>query len=116
MLGIGLMLFCLRVMYVRSDWKDNVIKFGFWTINIGLLAMVLLSLLPIGFIQTWASVESGYWYARSAELLYSPTVEVFKWLRAPGDTIFAIGILTIVLFIFGLRTGHSLKKGSAPRE
>ncbi|MGB5105380.1 MAG: nitric-oxide reductase large subunit [Candidatus Zixiibacteriota bacterium] len=116
MLGIGLMLFCLRVLYVRSDWKDNVIKFGFWTINIGLLAMVVLSLLPIGFIQTWASVETGYWYARSAELLYSPTVQVFKWLRSPGDTIFALGILTIVLFIFGLRTGHSLKKDSKPRD
>ena len=27
--------------------------------------MVLLSLLPIGLLQTWASVEHGLWYARS---------------------------------------------------
>lgn len=110
MLGIGLMLFCLRVLYVRQDWKDNVIKFAFWTINGGLALMVLLSLLPIGFLQTYASVEHGYWYARSSEFLYSPTIEILKWMRAPGDTIFAIGILVIVLFIFGLATGHSLKK------
>ena len=59
----------------------------------------------------------GYWYARSADFLYSPTLEVLKWLRAPGDTVFAIGILTLVLFIFGLATGHSLKgKDPKPRE
>ncbi|MCB2230950.1 nitric-oxide reductase large subunit [bacterium] len=110
MLGIGLMLFCLRVLYVRSDWKDSILKFSFWTINVGLLAMVVLSLLPIGFIQTWASVEHGYWFARSAELLYSDTMTVFKWLRAPGDTLFAIGALVLGLFVFGLATGHSLLK------
>lgn len=110
MLGLGLMLFCLRVLYVRKDWKDGIIKFGFWTINIGLSLMVLISLLPIGFMQTWASVEHGYWYARSAEFLYSQPITILKWLRAPGDIIFAIGIATIVLFIFGLATGHSLLK------
>lgn len=110
MLGIGLMLFCLRVLYVKKEWKDNILKIAFWTINVGLSLMVLLSLLPIGFMQTWASVEHGYWYARSSEFLYSSTITIFKWLRAPGDIIFAIGILVVVLFVFGLATGHSLKK------
>jgi nitric oxide reductase subunit B len=112
-LGLGLMLFCLRVLYVRNEWKDGIIKFGFWAINGGLALMVVLSLLPIGFLQTWASVRYGYWFARSSDFLYSPTVTVFKWLRIPGDTIFAIGILTIVIFIFGLATGHSLRKESS---
>ncbi len=112
MLGIGLMLFCLRVLYVKKDWKDSVLKLSFWSINGGLLLMVLLSLLPIGFLQTWASVEHGYWYARSSEYLYSPVITIFKWLRVPGDTIFALGILIVVLFIFGLATGHSLHKGT----
>lgn len=110
MLGLGLMLFCLRVLYVRRDWKDKIIKVAFWTINVGLALMVLLSLLPVGFMQTWASVEHGYWFARSSEFLYSPAVTVFKWLRAPGDIIFATGILVLVLFVFGLATGHSLLK------
>jgi len=110
MLGLGLMLFCLRVLYVKRDWKDNIIKFSFWTINGGLSLMVLLSLLPIGFMQTWASVEHGYWYARDTAFLYSPAMTVLKWLRAPGDIIFALGILTFVLFVFGLATGHTLVK------
>jgi nitric oxide reductase subunit B len=100
------------VLYVREDWKEGPIKFSFWTINVGLILMVLLSLLPVGIMQTWASVEHGYWYARSAEFLYSPTVQVFKWLRAIGDTIFAVGAVTIALFVFGLATGHSLKKAA----
>lgn len=110
MLGIGLMLFCLRILYVRSDWNDKVIKFSFWTINFGLFAMVVISLLPVGLLQTWASVEHGYWFARSAEFLYSPTVQVFKWLRAIGDTVFAVGAVVLSLFVFGLATGHSLLK------
>jgi nitric oxide reductase subunit B len=112
-LGLGLMLFCLRVLYVKREWKDGIIKFGFWAINGGLALMVVLSLLPVGFLQTWVSVRYGYWFARSSDFLYSPTVTVFKWLRIPGDTIFALGILTIVLFILGLATGHSLRKESS---
>ncbi len=116
MLGLGLMLFCLRVLYVRRHWRDTWLKTSFWTINAGLTMMVVLSLLPIGFLQTWASVETGYWYARSAEFLYDPVVTVFKWLRAPGDIVFAAGITMIVLFIFGLVTGHSLVKQSASEK
>ncbi len=115
MLGIGLMLFCLRILYVRNDWKDNVLKFSFWSINIGLLAMVGISLLPVGLLQTWASVEHGYWFARSAEFLYSPAVQVFKWLRAIGDTVFAVGAVVMSLFVFGLATGHSLLKRKADK-
>ena len=109
MLGLGLILFCLRLMYVKDIWNEKILKVAFWGINIGLGMMVLLSLLPVGFMQTYASVEKGYWYARSSEFLYSPLITTLKWMRAPGDTIFAFGILVVVIFIFGLATGHSLK-------
>ena len=71
MLGIGLLLFVLRDMDKGSEWKEGWIKFSFWSINIGLAAMVLLSVLPIGLAQTVASVKEGLWYARSAEFLAS---------------------------------------------
>ena len=61
MLGIGLMLFVLKGLAARQVWKDGVIRFAFWSINIGLGLMVLLSVLPIGLLQTWASVEYGLW-------------------------------------------------------
>jgi len=59
MLGIGLMLFVLRDMNKEAVWKEKWIKFAFWSINIGLAAMVLISVLPIGLAQTVASVKEG---------------------------------------------------------
>ncbi len=110
MLGIGLMLFVLRDMDINSKWKEKPIKFAFWAINIGLLAMVLISLLPVGLAQTWASVKYGLWYARSADFMQLPALQTLRWLRVIGDTIFATGALVLVWFIFGLKTGWSVKK------
>ena len=75
MLGIGLMLFVLRNLYGHIKWNDKLMSFSFWTINVGLLLMVLLSLLPVGFFQTLASVNEGMWYARSQELMQQPNFE-----------------------------------------
>lgn len=110
MLGIGLMLFVLRDMNKEVIWKERGVKFAFWSINIGLAAMVTLSVLPIGLAQTVASVQHGLWYARSAEFLQQPYLETFKWLRVIGDTIFAFGTLALVWFVFGLKGGWSIKK------
>ena len=110
MLGIGLMLFVLKGLYSRYVWKDGLIKFAFWSINIGLLLMVVISLLPVGFMQTVASVERGMWYARSAEFMQQPLLQTFRWLRVIGDTIFGLGALALALFVFGLRTGLSVDK------
>lgn len=109
-LGIGLMLFCLKGLTRQKKWKSKLISFSFWMINIGLALQVLLSLLPVGFMQTWASVEYGMWYARSAEFLQQDTVQFFHWMRIIGDTIFAVGIIAFGWFILGLKTGKSLKE------
>ena len=107
MLGLGLMLFCLRALRPGLAWKDRPIAIAFWSINIGLSGMVLLSLLPLGLLQAWASVEHGTWYARSAEFLHSPGMNTIRWLRVPGDTLFAFGALVLGWFVLGLVTGHS---------
>ena len=109
MLGMGLMLFSLRAMHPGRHWKDGTVAFAFWAINIGLFLMVTLSLLPVGLMQTWASVEHGYWYARSAEFLQTDLMDRLRWLRVIGDTIFAVGCFALVLFVFGLSSGHSYR-------
>ena len=109
MLGIGLMLFSLRALDPAAEWKDGLVKFGFWATNIGLMTMVTLSLLPVGLMQTWASVETGYWFARSPEFLQTGTIETFRWLRVVGDTIFALGALALAAFVIGLRTGGTTR-------
>ena len=112
MLGIGLMLFVLRSMYRKQKWNNKLISFTFWSLNIGLMLMLLLSLLPVGLMQTVASVKEGMWYARSAEFMQQPVVNVFKWLRTVGDTIFAIGSLTLFWFVYQL----TIKKKREPNE
>lgn len=56
MLGMGLMLFCLKGLATQRTWMPGLLRFSFWAINIGLALMVLLRLLPLGILQTWASV------------------------------------------------------------
>ncbi|WP_406843434.1 nitric-oxide reductase large subunit [Flavobacterium soyae] len=102
MLGIGLMLFVLRSLYRHEIWNEKVMKFIFWSTNIGLLAMALLSLLPVGIWQAIESIEHGMWYARSAELMQQPAMVTLKWLRAIGDSIFGFGVLALCWFVFDL--------------
>jgi nitric oxide reductase subunit B len=113
MLGIGLMLFTLRALRPEAAWKERPLAISFWAINIGLFAMVTISLLPVGLMQTWASVTNGYWYARSAEFMQTDLMQTLRWLRMIGDTIFATGAFVLVVFVFGLSTGHSIQRGSA---
>jgi nitric oxide reductase subunit B len=109
-LGISLMLFVLRNMWVNSVWKEKPLFISFWCINIGLMLMVLISVLPIGFLQTVASVKHGMWYARSAEFLQQPHMETLRWLRFVGDTIFSVGVFALVYFVAGLVFGWSVEK------
>jgi len=113
MLGIGLMLMCLRALLPGLVWKEGMLSFAFWAMNIGLMAMCVISLLPVGLMQTWASVEKGYWYARSPEFMHSEVMQTLRWLRVPGDTLFALGAIAFVWFVAGLKTGHSIRAGEA---
>lgn len=102
MLGIGLALFCLRGIRPNLIWREGILNSSFWCLNIGLALMALLTLLPLGVMQLFASLDEGYWYARSAEFMQQPLVDLLVWLRVPGDTIFAIGALLLAWFIASL--------------
>lgn len=108
MLGIGLMLFCLKGLTVHRSWRTRPLAFAFWSINIGLALMVLLSDLPRGLLQTVASVNEGMWWARSADFMQQGIMEVLRWLRVIGDTVFGIGVVVLGWFVLGIKTGWSL--------
>ncbi|MCY4244978.1 MAG: nitric-oxide reductase large subunit [Gammaproteobacteria bacterium] len=100
LLGLGLMLFCMRGLYAKSRaWAGNTLKWVFWTLNIGLALMVFLSILPQGLIQTYISFADGYWHARTAELLHSPWMETLVWIRVPADIIFGLGAALLCIFV-----------------
>jgi nitric oxide reductase subunit B len=80
---------------------------SFWSLNLGLIFMVILSMLPVGLLQAWSSIERGTWYARSAEFMQSGTMQTLRWMRVPGDILFSIGAVLFAWFVLGLLTGHS---------
>ena len=102
MLGIGLMLFCLRGLTDRLAWSDAALRPMFWLLNLGLAMMVFMSLVPAGIYQAWASITRGVWFARSPEVVHSPFMETMVWLRVPGDIVFSIGVVFLVLFMWRL--------------
>ena len=102
MLGIGLMLFCLRGLFERARHADALLKPAFWSLNIGLAMMVFLSLLPAGIYQAWASISRGLWFARSPEVVHSRLMEALVWLRVPGDVVFAVGAVLLALYALRL--------------
>ena len=81
--------------------------------NIGLGLMVGLSLLPIGLLQAWASIEHGLWFARSADFLQQPLIENLRWLRIIGDTVFLVGVGAFTWFMSGLIFGWSYQPAGA---
>lgn len=112
MLGIGLMLFVLRSLYRNVQWNEKLLSASFWSLNIGLLAMALLSLLPIGIWQAVESIKEGMWYARSAELMQKPFMVFLKWMRTPGDVIFALGIFFCAWFVFDLTVKNKINNNN----
>lgn len=102
MLGIGLLLFCVRGLKPEAVWNEKLLSGSFWTLNIGLTLMAVLTLLPMGLLQLRAALEHGYWYARSAEFMGKPIFDLLVWMRVPGDTIFSIGAILVSWFVLRL--------------
>ena len=99
MLGIGLMLFCLRGLRPQVQWPAGLLRGAFWCFNIGLALMALLTLLPMGVLQLNAALENGYWFARSAEFMNRPIIDMLVWMRMPGDLVFSAGAVLLGLFV-----------------
>jgi nitric oxide reductase subunit B len=110
MLGLGLTLFCLRALKPKQIWKQGILNLSFWSLNLGLVFMVVLSMFPIGILQALASIQHGTWYARSAEFMQSGSMQALRWMRVPGDVLFALGAALFGWFVLGLLTGHSFQK------
>ncbi|MCB9914849.1 MAG: nitric-oxide reductase large subunit [Planctomycetes bacterium] len=116
LLSLGLVILLLRKLTGNRTWRTGALAYSFWALNIGLALMVLLSLLPVGLLQTWASVERGLWFARSSEFLQTPLIERLRWLRIVGDSVFLTGVASLVWFTLGLWRGWSYATDSSNEE
>ena len=79
-LSLGFVFLIARYIRPEVEFNDKLMKFGFWALNIGLALMVLISLLPIGLIQSWASITNGLWFARSEEFMQQPLFDTLRWV------------------------------------
>lgn len=111
-LALAAVLFCCQLLFKVDWWKPKLIKTAFWSINAGLLLMVLLDLFPAGIYQFKTVAETGLWFARSHEFIESAGFQTLTWLRIVGGTLFTVGgVIPLVWFITSRRKG--LKKETA---
>ena len=104
MLGLGVLVFCLRTMQSDADWRvtEKYVRVGYWGLNAGLALMVVLDLFPGGVLQLWDVITNGYWHARRLEYLMSGTFHTLEWVRVVGDMVFIVlGALPIALATLG---------------
>ncbi len=91
MLALGLGAFVLRYTTDPAHWPGRRLKMAFWSMNAGLALMLVLSVIPIGFLQLDAVLASGYDVARSVGFYNSSTVQTLLWMRMPGDLLIIAG-------------------------
>ena len=69
MLALGLAMFCLRYLIPANRWPEKWARICFWSTNIGLAWMCFATLLPLGILQLYKSVDDGYFEARELKFL-----------------------------------------------
>jgi nitric oxide reductase subunit B len=106
MLAVGLAMFAFRYVIPADKWPEKWARVSFWCLNIGLAWMVFASLLPLGVLQLYHSVNEGYFEARSLGYLTKPGNAVLEWLRLPGDLIFIVGGVVPFVWIALLALRH----------
>ncbi|WP_347354239.1 cbb3-type cytochrome c oxidase subunit I [Intrasporangium sp.] len=99
MLAVGLAMFALRYLIPPDKWPEKWAKVSFWSLNIGLAWMVFATLLPLGVLQLYYSVGTGYYEARTLGYITNPNNALLEWGRLPGDVIFIVGGVLPFLYI-----------------
>jgi nitric oxide reductase subunit B len=110
MLALGLAMFCLRYLIPADKWPEKWARISFWATNLGLAWMCFATLLPLGILQLYQSVNKGYFEARELKFLTNHTNAIIEWLRLPGDLVFIVGGALPTLYIAYLGIRHTVKQ------
>jgi nitric oxide reductase subunit B len=116
MLAVGLGMFCLRYLIPAERWSDRAAKLSFWSLNLGLAWMCFATLLPLGLLQLYESVNNGYYEARSLDFLTNDTNALIEWIRLPGDIVFIGGGVLPVLYLCWLGIRHTVPRVTFEKE
>ena len=108
-ISLAALLFASKLLFKPNLWNGRIVKISFWSINIGLMLMVILDLFPAGAIQFKTILDEGFWYARSEEFIGGSAFESLTWLRGIGASVFFFGgVLPLTWFI--VRRYNAMKK------
>jgi len=99
-LAIATMLFCAHWNVGSDRWNEKLLKRVFWSLNGGLMLMVVMDLFPAGVHQLSAVMNEGYAYARSQAYIGGDHFQFLTMMRGVGVAIFVFGgVLPLVWFM-----------------
>jgi nitric oxide reductase subunit B len=90
-LAIAMIVFCARCLVAPERWNAALLRRVFWSLNVGLLLMVVMDLLPVGIAQLLDVLEHGFWHARSQAFVQGELFQVLTWARIAGGALFVLG-------------------------
>lgn len=115
MFAIAVLLYTMRNIVEPDKWNDKLLRLSCWGLNIGLTGMIVITLLPVGFMQLKHSFDFGYWSARDFSFYQEGPVNLLLWLRIIPDSIFIVlGILPLVYAV--VRSMFHLRKPNVEEE
>ena len=114
-LALGAVLFCGRYLVAPGNWNSELLRRAFWSINLGLLLMVVIDLFPVGLHQFATVLEDGYWQARSQAYIEGAVFQTLTWARVVGGALFVLGgVLPIAWFLLSRTTRLKLAEAQPP--
>jgi nitric oxide reductase subunit B len=122
-LALGMAVYMLRLTVDPDRWNGRRLRWAFWLWNVGLTVMVVLSLLPVGFLQLEAAFTEGYAVARSVAFYERPVIQALFWARFPGDTLLILGTAVFCYDVVRKRfrlgdvtTAEDAREGAVPQR
>lgn len=90
-LALGMVTYMLQLSIDPERWDGSWLRAAFWCWNVGLVLMVFVSVLPVGFLQLETAFTGSYAAARSVAFYDQPLIQTLFWARLPGDSLIILG-------------------------
>ncbi|WP_337286746.1 cbb3-type cytochrome c oxidase subunit I [Candidatus Methylomirabilis sp.] len=115
-IAIAGMLFACQHLFQRSAWNEKLIKGVFWSLQVGLVLMMMLDLFPVGLYQVATVFKKGLWAARAQAHVTDGVWITLTWMRTIGGAVFLFGgVLPLMWFILS-RAGRMVREASVVEE
>ena len=108
-LAIAAIVFCSRYLLAAECWDARLLRRAFWSLNLGLLLMVVIDLFPVGIAQLNEVLAHGLWQARSQAFVQGELFQTLTWARIIGGALFVLGGVLPLAWFMVSRVG-SLKQ------